>query len=60
METTVSDPIESYMRAVIPVGWMRCSCGERVECPRDCAKFIDARRMSDEYLTKMFDDLVQA
>lgn len=53
----MSDATEEYMRAVVPVGWMRCSCGERVECPQDCERFIGTRRKSDDYLKKMFADL---
>lgn len=55
----MSDPTEDYMRAVVPVGWMRCSCGERVECPESCERFIGAKQKSDEYLQQMFDDLVR-
>ncbi len=54
----MTDPTEAYIRAVVPVGWMLCTCGERRECPQDCERFIGAQRKSDEYLQRMFDDLV--
>lgn len=56
----VGDPTEAYMQAVVPVGWMLCTCGERRECPKDCERFIGAKQKSDEYLQQMFDDLVRA
>lgn len=54
----MSDPTREYIEAVVPVGWMLCTCGERRECPQDCERFIDAKRKSDDYLQRMFDDLV--
>ena len=51
------DPTESYLRSIIPVGWMRCSCGDRLECPVDCERVLDAKRLSHEYIIDMFEKL---
>ena len=53
----MTDPTESYLRSIIPVGWMRCSCGERLECPVDCERVLDAKRLSHEYIIDMFEKL---
>jgi len=54
----VTERAKEYMEAVVPLGWMRCTCGERLECPQDCERFIGAKQQSHEYLQQMFEDLV--
>jgi len=56
----MTDPTKEYIRQIIPVGWMRCSCGEQLECPRDCERFIGARERLEEFRQKMFEDFVGA
>lgn len=56
----MSDPTEDYMKTVVPLGWMLCTCGERRECPQECERFIGAKQKSDEYLQQMFEALVRA
>jgi hypothetical protein len=54
----VTDPTKEYMMAVVPLGWMRCTCGEKLECPETCDRFLDAKQQSHEYLQQMFEALV--
>lgn len=54
----MTDPTKEYIRQIIPVGWMRCTCGEQLECPRDCERFIGARNKLEEFRKKMFADFV--
>lgn len=54
----VTERAKEYIRQIIPVGWMRCTCGERLECPRDCERFIGARKKFEEFQKKMFEDFI--
>lgn len=56
----MTDPTKEYMMAVVPLGFMRCTCGEKLECPEDCERFIGAKQKSQEYLQQMFEALVKA
>ena len=47
--------VDRFLGDVVPMKQMLCTCGERQECPRDCAVFTAFRERANRMLTKLLD-----